>query len=83
MDLNEELKQQEINNYLEMNITLQNENHKLKKLIKSNKKKIMNNNKNIYKICDHEWKNEIISSEPCGNKWEICTKCRLYYDYTL
>ena len=81
MSLQDELKEQEINNFLEMNKTLQNDIYYFERLIKINQEKIRNNNKQIYQMCNHDWKNEIISSEPCGNKWERCTKCRLYFEY--
>ena len=78
MSLQTELKEQEVNNLIEINYALCDLIGQLENKIEKIRKKISNNKDEIYKICNHEWKYELISYEPCGNRWEQCTKCHLY-----
>ena len=38
--------------------------------------------KELYKVCDHEWERDTSVYEPCGSLPKICRHCRLYRDYS-
>ena len=78
MSLQAELREQEVNNLLEINYALYDLIGQFENKIEKIRKKISNNKDKIYEVCDHEWRYETISFEPCGNRWEQCTKCHLY-----